>query len=170
MTEPGLDQENVDRDHEDAALTGTISRARADRFYNRIRKSIQNTLDRKGGALGKTAEYLLLVPDVFNLLWRLVNDKRVNGKNKVLLASSIAYYILPFDIIPEALTGPLGYFDDLIFAVYVLNRLLIDTDPAILREHWAGQDDVLEMIQKVLAAADSLVSSDVLNRIKKMTK
>lgn len=170
MTEPMLDHEDMNRDHEESALAGRISKSRADRFYNRIRKNIQNYLDKRSGAVGKTGEYLLLVPDVFNLLWRLVNDKRVNGKNKVLLASSIAYYIFPFDILPEALTGPLGYFDDLIFGVYVLNRLLADTDPAILREHWAGKDDILETIQKVLGAADSLVSSDVLNRIKKMTR
>jgi uncharacterized membrane protein YkvA (DUF1232 family) len=94
----------------------------------------------------------------------------VSGKNKVLLGSSIAYYIFPFDILPEAFLGPLGYLDDLVFGVYVLNRILVDTDPEILREHWAGGDDILATIQKVLGAADSLVSTEVLGRIKKMAK
>src|SRR4051794_19260791 len=74
-----------------------MSDDRAGRFYDRIRGNIQRYIDRKGGALGKTAEFLLLVPDVFNLLWRLVNDKRVAGKEKVLLASGIAYFVFPFD-------------------------------------------------------------------------
>ena len=47
--------------------------------------------------------------------------------------------------------------DDLIFGVYVLNKILKGTDASVLREHWSGRDDVLEMIQKVLHAADSLV-------------
>ena len=60
------------------------------RFYDRIRSSIQAYVDKKSGALGKTAEYLLLVPDVFILLWRLINDARVGGKDKVLLGSAVA--------------------------------------------------------------------------------
>ncbi|HWW62782.1 MAG TPA: DUF1232 domain-containing protein, partial [Thermoanaerobaculia bacterium] len=131
------------------------------------RHAIARYLERKGNAVGKAAEYLLLVPDFFMLLWRLVNDPRVNAKNKVLLGSGIAYYIFPFDIIPEGFLGPLGLLDDLVFAVYMLNRVLADTDSAILREHWSGEDDVLAVIQRVLASADNLVSSDLLAKLKK---
>jgi hypothetical protein len=37
----------------------------------------------------------------------------------------------------------------------------------VLREHWSGSDDVLAMITNVLNAADNLVGSDILGRIKK---
>ena len=146
------------------------SRERAERFYDRIRSNIQRYLDNKGKVVEKSGEYLLLVPDVFILLWRLVNDSRVTGKSKVLLGTAIAYYFLPFDIMPEALVGPVGYLDDLVFAVYVLNRILVDTDVALLREHWSGSEDVLESIRKVLNAADNLVGTDFVARIKKMMK
>ena len=116
---------------------------------------------------GSTGEYLLLAPDVFVLLWRLVNDKRVDAKNKVMLGSGLAYYLFPLDIMPEAFLGPVGYLDDLVFAVYLLNRMLTDTDVAILREHWSGRDDVLETIRRVLAAADNLVGSDIVGKFKK---
>jgi len=147
-----------------------VTSGRAQRFYDRIRKSIQEFVDGKSAILGKTAEFLLLVPDVFILLWRLTTDSRVKGKSKVLLGSAIAYFILPFDLIPEAIVGPIGYLDDLVFAVYVLNKIVTDTDPNILREHWSGGEDVLDMIQRVLNAADSLVEKDVLGRLKKMVK
>ena len=101
---------------------------------------------------------------------RLVNDGRVSGKNKVLLGSGIAYYVFPIDLIPEAFVGPIGYLDDLVFGVYILNRILADTDAAILREHWPGSDDVLTMIQKVLGTAESLVGTQILDRIKRMAK
>lgn len=143
---------------------------RATRFYDRIRGSIRRYVEKKGPVLGKTAEFLLLVPDVFILLWRLTTDSRVTGKDKVLLVTAIAYFVSPFDLIPEALVGPLGYLDDLVFGVFVLNRLLASTDAAILRQHWSGSDDVLAMIQRVLTAADSLVGSDMLAKIKKMLK
>jgi len=94
----------------------------------------------------------------------------VQGKDKVLLGSAIAYFILPFDLMPEAIVGPIGYLDDLVLAVYVLNKLLSSTDPAVLREHWSGSDDVLQVIQRVLNAADSLVETKISGRLKKMIK
>jgi uncharacterized membrane protein YkvA (DUF1232 family) len=149
---------------------GTVTSERATRFYDRIRTTIQEFLDRKGRVLGKTAEYLMLVPDIFILLWRLTTDRRVHGRDKVLLGSAVAYFILPFDLVPEAIVGPIGYLDDLVFAVYVLNKVLTSTDPAVLREHWSGSEDILAVIQRVLGAADSLVATNVVGRLKKMVK
>ena len=149
---------------------GPVTEERAKRFYDRVRASIQDYIDKKGRVIGKTGEFLLLVPDVFILLWRLTTDRRVAGKVKVLVGSALAYFILPLDFMPEALLGPIGYMDDLIFGVFVLNRILSATDPSVLREHWSGRDDVLEMIQKVLTAADSLVGGDIVARFKKMIK
>ena len=144
-----------------------VSSDRATRFYDRMRESIRGYLERSGKLAGKTGEYLLLAPDVFVLLWRLVNDPRVTSKNKMMLGSGLAYYFFPLDIMPEGFMGPVGYIDDLVFGVYLLNRMLSDTDPAVLREHWSGSDDVLTMITSVLNAADNLVGSDILGRIKK---
>jgi len=155
---------------EAAEATGPVSESRAERFYDRVRSSIHRYIEKKGTVVEKSVEFLLLVPDVFILLWRLTKDSRVTGKNKVLLGSAVAYYIFPFDIIPEALVGPIGYLDDLVFGVYVLHKILQDTDPAIVREHWSGSEDVLETIQRVLRAADSLVGSEFLTKIKKMMK
>jgi len=145
-----------------------LPRDRATRFYDRIRGTIQRYVDGKGKVLGKTAEFLLLVPDVFILLWRLTTDSRVSGKDKILLGSAVAYYVMPFDLIPEAIVGPIGYLDDLVFGVYVLNKILGNVDASIVREHWSGSEDVLSMIQRVLGAADSLVGSSMVAKIKKM--
>ena len=155
-------REGADRDAE------SPQSERATRFYDRLRGGIHRYVDRKGATLGKTADFLLLVPDVFILLWRLTTDSRVTGKDKVLLGSAVAYYIFPFDLLPEALLGPMGFLDDLVFGVYVLNKMLKTTDASILREHWSGSDDVLAMIQRVLGAADSLVGSNMASNIKKM--
>jgi uncharacterized membrane protein YkvA (DUF1232 family) len=166
MSEQGLD----DMMRESTEVAGPVSQERADRFYDRMRDSIRRYLESKGAATGKAGEYLLLAPDVFVLLWRLINDDRVNAKNKVMLGSGLAYYFFPLDIMPEGFMGPLGYIDDLVFAVYLLNKLLSDTDPEILREHWSGRDDILDSIRNVLNAADNLVGSDILSKLKKNMK
>src|SRR2546428_4125089 len=162
--------DDVERRLREEVERGEISSERAKRFYDRVRTSIQEYLDRKGRVLGKTAEYLMLVPDIFMLLWRLTTDRRVHGKDKVLIGSVVVYFILPFDLIPEAIVGPIGYLDDLVFAAYALNTILRDTDPEVLREHWTGREDVLVTIQRVLTAADTLVETNILGRIKKMIK
>lgn len=166
MSEQGFDEMM----RESTEVSGPVSRDRADRFYDRMRESIRNYLAAKGTAAGSAGEYLLLAPDIFVLLWRLINDDRVNAKNKVMLGSGLAYYIFPLDIMPEGFLGPIGYIDDLVFAVYLLNKLLSDTDVEILREHWSGRDDILDSIRNVLNAADNLVGSDIIGKIKKNVK
>ena len=155
---------------ESSELSGPVSRERAERFYDRMREAIRRYLEKKGSMAGKTGEFLMLAPDFFVLLWRLINDGRVNAKNKVMLGSGVAYYLFPLDIMPEGFMGPLGYIDDLVFAVYLLNKILSDTDPQILREHWSGSEDVLVTIRRVLNAADNLVGSDLLAKFRKSSK
>jgi uncharacterized membrane protein YkvA (DUF1232 family) len=163
MSEEGTDLNEM------AEVTGPVSNDRAQRFYDRIRENIRGFLEKRAH-LDKSAEYLLLVPDVFMLLWRLINDARVNAKNKVLLGSGLAYFFFPLDIMPEALIGPVGYLDDLVFAVYLLNKILKDTDAEVLRHHWSGSEDVLKTITNVLNAADTLVGKDLFGKIKNIIK
>lgn len=169
--EPEAESDVSDEEVEESMResVGPVSRDRAERFYDRIRASITNYLSRT--VLGdKSQTLLLLVPDVFMLLWRLVNDARVNAKNKMLLGSGIAYYIFPIDLIPEGFIGPAGFADDLVLGVYLLNKLLSDVNHEVLREHWSGSDDILLTIQRVLGAAENLIGSDTLSRLKKIAK
>lgn len=143
---------------------------RANRFYDRIRNSIHDYLEKKENAAATAGLFLLLVPDVFMLLWRLLRDPRVVGRDKVLLGSAVVYYFSPFDLIPEAFLGPMGFVDDLVFGVFVLNRLLASTDPQVLREHWSGSEDVLQMLRRVTAGADNLLGTKLTERLRKMVR
>lgn len=143
---------------------------RAHRFYDRLRERIHSYAESKGRVAERSTDYLLLVPDMFMLLFRLVTDSRVSGANKVLLGTGIAYYFFPLDIVPELLLGPIGFLDDLVFGVYILNKMLVDTEPEILREHWSGHEDILESIERVFNAADNLFAGDVVAKIKNMAK
>src|SRR5437660_1614064 len=118
---PPLERLHLQFSNGQLRVTGTVKKFIAVPFsvdVNEIRASIHSYVENKGSAVETTADFLLLVPDVFILLWRLVNDPRVTGKDKILLGSAIAYFIFPFDLIPEAIVGPIGYLDDLVFSVY----------------------------------------------------
>lgn len=111
------------------------------------------------------AHLMLLVPDMFYLLVQLAHDKRVPFilKGQVLLA--VAYVLAPLDLLSEALLGPLGLIDDL--AVMILILLWLQTalslEAQILRDHWAGDGDVQDVIQNThaeLSARSQLKDED----------
>jgi len=137
-------------------------------FYQRMRGQIQEWLKSDDGRSNQWAEYLLFAPDLFHLLCKLSADPDVSTGDKAKLAGAIAYFISPIDLMPEALLGPLGYLDDIALAAYVLNGMINHTDPEILRRHWAGDTDILDVVKRILAAADSMLSTRVLGKLKRL--
>ena len=135
-------------------------------FYQQMRDSIRIWLKGKGGNY-KFADYLLAAPDLFHLLCKLAVDKEVPAIEKAKLAAAIVYFISPVDFLPEALTGPLGYIDDVAMAAFVLNSLINKTNPEIVRRHWAGDKDILDLIQQILQVADEMVGSGLWANIRK---
>src|SRR5690606_2416079 len=127
-------------------------------FYQSLRQKIQTFLKEKGKGY-KYADYLLVAPDLFHLMCRLVMDPRVSVKNKAALGGAIAYVVSPFDLIPEAVVGPIGYVDDVAVAALVLNRVINDDGGEAAREHWAGEGDLISLIQEILKVADEMVGS-----------
>lgn len=139
-------------------------------FYLRLRKKMTDWIESKGGQSNRWSEFLLLAPDLFYLLYKLSLDSEVpsDAKGKILLA--IAYFISPLDLIPEALMGPVGYIDDIALTAYVLNSVINSVDPEIVRKHWAGAQDVLQLVQRIVSEADKMVGSGLWNKIRGMFK
>ncbi len=135
-------------------------------FYQQMRDSIRIWLKGKGVNYG-FAEYLLAAPDLFHLLCKLAVDKEVPVSEKAKLAGAIVYFISPVDLLPEALTGPLGYIDDVAVAALVLNSFINKTNPEIVRRHWAGDKDILDLIQQILQVADEMVGRGLWSKIRK---
>lgn len=134
-------------------------------FYQSLRQKIRTWLS-KAGKGAKYADILLVAPDVFHLLCRLVADKRIPPIQKAKVAATLAYFVVPIGVVPEALTGPIGYVDDVALAAYVLNGMLNSDQADVVREHWAGDKDVLEVVRGVLEVADSAIGSGLWRRIK----
>ena len=123
--------------------------------------------DKVAGYTGAYADYVLLVPDVFLLITRLMLDPRIEAKHKVYLGAAVAYVISPVDLLSERRFGPIGYLDDLVVVIAVLNMLINEVDQRIILEHWSGKEDLLGTIQRVLAQADQLIGKGRLEKILK---
>jgi uncharacterized membrane protein YkvA (DUF1232 family) len=91
---------------------------------------------------------LLFIPNMVLLSARLLADARVPKTEKVLVAGAIVYALMPFDLIPDMLPF-VGQIDDAYLVALTLLRLADRTDPQIVREHWSGGGDVVELIGAV---------------------
>jgi uncharacterized membrane protein YkvA (DUF1232 family) len=134
-------------------------------FYQQMREGIRDWLKGKGKGY-KYADYLLAAPDLFHLLCRVVIDPDVPAEEKAKLVAAIVYFVSPLDFFPEAFVGHLGYIDDIVVAAVVLNRLVNEINPDIVKRHWAGDEDVLALIGEILKVADQLVGVGLWERIK----
>ena len=136
-------------------------------FYDRLRDRILAYVDRHGGRLGsKTAEALLLVPDVFMLMARLALDKEVPQSTRMLVGGALAYFVLPTDFLPEAFVGPTGYLDDLILSLVVLAHVFGDEIEPFAEKYWSGSRSLRSVLRDVLSTANMLLSDSVYDRLR----
>lgn len=88
---------------------------------------------------------LMFIPNMLLLCARLLTDSRVPTTERVLVAGAIVYAIVPFDLIPDMIPF-VGQIDDAYLIALSLLRLMERTDPKVVREHWSGGGDVVELV------------------------
>ena len=136
-------------------------------FYQKIRKDVKHWLNDNLDKDNKWVDYILAAPDLFHLLCKLTADSEIPSNKKLKLVAGIAYFISPIDLLPEAFLGPIGYLDDIAVTAYILNDLINEVNPQIVRNHWAGDSDILDLIKTILANADKMIGSMLWEKIRK---
>ncbi len=153
----------VDAEDDQLPSAGLLS------FYDRLRERVANTVEKRGGKLGPgAAQALLLAPDVFILLVRLSLDKEVPRSTRMLVGGALAYFIMPLDLMPELVLGPMGFLDDLLLSVAVLTEVLGRDMEPFAEKHWSGTRRLRTVMGDVLGSAHSLVGDNVYDRLRAM--
>lgn len=135
-------------------------------FYDKLRSTISTFLEKKSGRLGpKAVDFFLLIPDVFVLLLRLALDKNVPKESRALIGSALAYFVLPVDLLPEAIVGPTGYTDDLFLAVAVLAQAFGRDLKPFAEKYWSGSKSLQQVFGDVLEAGHGLMGADLHGRL-----
>src|SRR5678816_4472458 len=88
---------------------------------------------------------LLVIPNLLLLSAKLMVDPRVPAKERLLVAGAIVYAFMPLDFIPDMLPF-VGQVDDAYLIALTLLRLMTVTEPRVVREHWRGGGDVVELV------------------------
>jgi uncharacterized membrane protein YkvA (DUF1232 family) len=98
----------------------------------------------------------LFAPRLLVLVARLLRDPRVAPRQKAILVFLAAYLASPIDLIPDFIPG-LGAVDDLILAAYALDQILNRVPEEAVREHWDGDEDILQIVKEILAISRAAV-------------
>lgn len=119
--------------------------AREQRLYDRLRAQVRPVTP---GASSDLRDVLLAFPDLVMLLVRLLRDPRVAVGDKAVALLGVAYVLSPLDLMPLWLFGPFGALDDLMVVAATLSRVVNHVHPDVVRSHWSGQGDALQLIQR----------------------
>src|SRR3989441_9309515 len=112
---------------------------------------------------------LMFLPNMVVLCARLMVDSRVPRVERALSAAALIYAIIPFDFIPDMIPF-VGQIDDLFLISLTLLRLIDRTDESIVREHWRGGGDIVQLAESAATLAPLLmprrISRVLLSRVK----
>jgi uncharacterized membrane protein YkvA (DUF1232 family) len=167
----GFDAEAAERQAEAALASGGEELPHHDLlgFYDRLRLRVLDTVERRGGRLPEDVIIaLLLVPDIFILLVRLMLDREVPRRARILIGGALAYFISPIDLLPELFLGPIGYLDDLVVGVAVVSQVFTGDLEPYARKHWTGKQDLHVVLHDISAAARTLLGAGVHDRLKRL--
>ncbi len=107
-------------------------------------------------ARARLKSLLMFIPNMVLLCGRLLTDARVPKTEKALVAGAIVYAIVPLDLIPDVIPF-VGQIDDAYLIAITLLRLIDRTDPKIVREHWNGGGDIVELVEMLATMTAKLL-------------
>jgi uncharacterized membrane protein YkvA (DUF1232 family) len=135
-------------------------------YYDQLRRRMLAVADRRNPRLGKpVVEALLIAPDVFILLVRLMLDREVPPRARALIGGAIAYFVLPTDLFPEALVGSVGYLDDIVVASAVLSQALGGELEPFARKYWNGDQELRETLHRATTTAGAVLGRNLYGRL-----
>jgi len=147
----------------------SYDKRRSTRFYTRTRARIDSWL-RNHRVPDIVRNYLLLLPDLFALLERLLLDPRISLGLKGQLLAVLIYVVSPIDLVPDILL-PSGLVDDTVAIAFVLSRfvrMMGEAGEGVLQEHWEGRGEILAHIRQLVTKADQVVSGRVAGPLRKL--
>jgi len=109
-----------------------------------------------GQMKSRMKNFVMFVPNMVLLCARLLTDPRVPRTEKALVAGAIIYALIPLDLIPDMLPF-IGQVDDAYLIALTLLRLVDRTEPNVLREHWNGGGDIVQLVESVASMAAKLL-------------
>lgn len=129
--------------------------------YTRGREIISDKLNNK---VKKYSDYIFILPDIAALIYRLLKDKRVSIKTKMIISAAVAYIAVPSDLIPDKVPF-VGKIDDIAIGIFALNVIMSDVPLNVVLENWQGTNDLLIVIKNLIEYATNFTGAKNIDSI-----
>jgi uncharacterized membrane protein YkvA (DUF1232 family) len=106
------------------------------------------------------AEGILALPNLVKLVYRLMRDRRVPVRRKVVVGAIMGYLVSPFDLIPDFIPV-VGQVDDLLLVSLAVRRLVDTVGREAALEYWDGTEDTFDIVDALLEWGADLVPAPV---------
>ncbi len=135
-------------------------------FYKKLREKILKWVNEgelnkhTGGWAGKFTQYLVILPDLLYMMIKILFDKEIPAKNKVLIVVATTYLFSPIDVIPDIIPV-VGFVDDLLVTIIILNKIINSDDPILKQkmiEYWPGEEELFLQIKNIMAIINQFAS------------
>lgn len=111
-------------------------------------------------------EWLMALPRLVALAFRLGFDKDVPWETKTALGAGLLYIVSPFDGIPDFIPV-FGQLDDILTAVLIIDGMVNHIDRAIVLRHWRGQPETLDAIGATTRKVTMMMPKFIRERVMK---
>lgn len=101
-----------------------------------------------GGRRTDARAWAGFIPDCIVLARRLLVDRRVPRRPKLLLGALVVYLAVPIDLVPDFLPV-VGHLDDAIIVALVLRTVVRAASADVIREHWPGPERSLGTVLRL---------------------
>ena len=129
--------------------------------YTKGREKVSRKLPEKAK---KYKDYIFVLPDIAALIYRLLKDKRVSMKTKLVISGAVAYITIPSDLIPDKVPF-VGKIDDIAIGIFALNVIMTDVPLNIIMENWQGKNDILVVVKNVIEYATNFTGAKNIDSI-----
>ena len=129
--------------------------------YTKGREKIKDKLPNNAK---KYSDYIFVLPDIAALIYRLLKDKRVSMKTKLVISAAVAYIAVPCDIIPDKVPF-IGKIDDIAIGIFALNVIMTDVPLNVVLENWQGKNDILIVLKNVIDYATNFTGAKNIDSI-----
>ena len=132
-----INEETDEVINEDAESLECVTKLRDN--YSNGREIIINKLPNN---VKEYKDYLFILPDLVSLIYRLLKDKRVPVKTKLVMSAATAYIMVPSDLIPNNIPF-IGTIDDIGVLFFAFNKIIKDVPLSVIIENWEGSNDII---------------------------
>ncbi len=120
----------------------------------------ENIIDEIKDYKGNNEPIIELAPTLFKLMTNLLEDHRTPQNIRPLINAAIAYFVAPYDVLPEQVYGAEGFIDDIFLCLYVIRKMADSISKELLEDNWEGDEPLFVVMDDIYTRVEGIIGKD----------